>query len=247
MELENNKILITGATAGIGKALTKAFIQQNNTIIAVGRDEKKFKDLRSLSDDIIPFRCDLADKDELEKLVVFIEKKHPDTNILVNNAAIQYNYSFWDEQHITEKIQQELQVNLYAPLALTGLLLPVLSMNRQPAIVNISSGLALSPKKQAPVYCGTKAAIHIFSKSLRYQLEGHGIRVFEIIPPIVDTNMTKGRGKNKISTEQLVQEFLTKFRRNRYEIAIGKVKLLKLLHRLSPALADRILKNGGEN
>lgn len=247
MELENNKILITGATGGIGKALTKEFLRhKNNTIIAVGRDQKKFEALRSISENIIPFACDLGDPLQLEELVLFIEKEHPDANILVNNAGIQYNYHFGEEQHITDKIKHELDVNLYAPLSLIGLLLPILILNDQPTIVNISSGLALAPKKQAPVYCGSKAAIHIFTKSLRYQLEDSDVHVFEVLPPLVDTDMTKGRGSDKISPEELGREFITNFKRNKYEMAIGKVKWLKLLQRLSPTLADLMLKNGSE-
>ena len=247
MELENNKILITGATSGIGKALAKEFLKyKNNIIIAVGRDEKKFQTLQSTSEKIIPFTCDLGDPLQLEELVLFIEKEHSDTNILINNAGIQYNYHFKEEQHISDKIKHELDVNLYAPLSLIGLLLPILSLNNQPAIVNVSSGLALAPKKQAPVYCGSKAAIHIFTKSLRYQLEDSNVHVFEVLPPLVDTNMTKGRGSGKISPEELSREFIRKFKSNKYEIAIGKVKWLKLLSRLSPTLAELMLKNGSE-
>lgn len=247
MELENNKILITGATGDIGKALAREFLKyKNNTIIAVGRDEKKFEALQSISEDIIPFACDLEDPLQLEELVLFIEKEHSDTNILINNAGIQYNYHFREEQHITDKIKHELDVNLYASLSLIGLLLPILTLNDQPAIVNISSGLALAPKKQAPVYCGSKAAIHIFTKSLRYQFEDSNVHVFEVLPPLVDTDMTKGRGSGKISPEELSREFIRKFKRNKYEIAIGKVKWLKLIRRLSPTLADLMLKNGSE-
>ncbi len=100
------------------------------------------------------------------------------------------------------------------------------------------------PKKRAPVYCGTQAALHIFSKSLRYQVSG--LKVFEIVPSLVETEMTAGRGKGKISPQQLVQEFIPAFARDQYEIRIGKVKLLYWLYRISPSLADRIMKNGGE-
>ena len=95
---------------------------------------------------------------------------------------------------------------------------------------------------QAPVYCGTKAGIHIFAKALRYQLVK--VKVFEIIPPLVDTNMTKGRGNGKIIAEQLVDEFIKSFEKNNYEINIGKVKLLKFINRIFPSLAEKIMKNG---
>jgi uncharacterized oxidoreductase len=122
--------------------------------------------------------------------------------------------------------------------------LPVLLRNENSAIVNVSSGLAISPKKSAPVYCATKAAIHNFTKAFRYQMEGTNVKVFEILPPIVETPMTEGRGKNKISSEELVNEFMNDFKKNKEESYIGKSKLLKFINRISPKLSDRILKNG---
>ncbi|WP_247101683.1 SDR family NAD(P)-dependent oxidoreductase [Halalkalibacter sp. APA_J-10(15)] len=87
-----------------------------------------------------------------------------------------------------------------------------------------------------------KAGIHLFTKALRYQLEDTNIHVFEVIPPVVDTEMTKGRGKNKMTTEQLTNEFIKKFKNNHYEMEIGKVKLLTTINRWFPPIAERILK-----
>ncbi len=180
----------------------------------------------------------------LDELVLFIEQKHPDLNILINNAAVQYNYNFMDEPNIVNKADYEISANLTTPVKLTALLLPVLLKNNPSTIVNVSSGLAISPKMTAPVYCATKAAIHSFTKALRYQLQDTGIKVFEIIPPIVETPMTEGRGKSKISVGQLANEFLANFSKERYESYIGKAKLLRLIHRISPLLADAIMKKG---
>lgn len=103
----------------------------------------------------------------------------------------------------------------------------------------------ISPKKSASVYCATKAAIHSYSKTLRYQLSDTNVKVFEIVPPLVATAMTEGRGRTKkITAEQLAKEFLKGFKANRFEIYIGKSKLLKWVNRISPALADSIMKNG---
>ena len=175
---------------------------------------------------------------------MWVEQKHRDANILINNAGVQYNYHFAEEPQILGKIEQEINVNFLAPLKLIALMLPLLKSNENSAIVNVSSGLGLVPKKQAPVYCGTKAGLHIFSKALRYQLRQ--TKVFEIIPPLVDTQMTQGRGKGKISPDQLVEEFITAFKKDRYEVSIGKVKLLKFLNRWAPSLAESIMKRGGE-
>lgn len=244
MKLQGNKILITGATAGIGEALLNNFLSLGNQVIALGRNEQKLKELAQKDKRIIPSFCDISKAEDLDKLTLFIEQHHPDTNILINNAGIQYNYHFAEEPQLLGKIEQEINVNFLAPLKLIALMLPTLKSNKNAAIVNVSSGLGLSPKKQAPVYCGTKAGIHIFSKALRYQLEHP--KVFEIIPPLVDTQMTSGRGKGKITPEQLAEEFIAAFRKDKFEVSIGKVKLLKFIKRLSPALADSIMKKGGE-
>ena len=122
-------------------------------------------------------------------------------------------------------------------------LLPLLSANQHSAIVNVSSALAFVPKKSAPIYCATKAAIHNGAKALRYQFERSIINVFEIIPPIVDTAMTEGRGEGKISTKQLIDEFISNFKNNNFESNIGKTKLLRFLQRISQKFADKLLKN----
>jgi short-subunit dehydrogenase involved in D-alanine esterification of teichoic acids len=112
------------------------------------------------------------------------------------------------------------------------------------AIVNVTSALAMVPKKSAPIYCATKAAMHNFTKALRYQLENTPVRVFEIIPALVETEMTKGRGKRKITPEALAAEALRGIESDRYEIRIDKTKILFALHRLLPSVAERIIKNG---
>ncbi|MOA50814.1 putative oxidoreductase [compost metagenome] len=103
--------------------------------------------------------------------------------------------------------------------------------------------MAFAPKQSAPVYCATKSALHTATQALRYQLESTPIKVFEIIPALVETPMTAGRGKGKISPKQLVDEFMKNYKDDKFEINIGKVKLLRLIKRISPKLADRMLKN----
>jgi len=239
MKLKNNKILITGATSGIGRALAEKFCELGNRIIAVGRNEIKLKELAQLSPLITPFKCDLSTQQEIERLVTFIKKEHQDLNVLINNAGIQYNCSFMDENYSSQKMEEEININLTTPIKLISALLPTVQLNSNSAIVNVSSALAIVPKAKSAVYCGTKAGIHIFSKSLRSQLED--AKVFEIIPPLVDTEMTRGRGKGKISPQRVANEFVKAFKNNRYEVNIHKVKLLRIINRISPAIADKIM------
>lgn len=239
MELSNNKILITGATSGIGKAMAEKLCQLDNQIIAVGRNETRLETLSNFDNRITTFKCDITSKSELGQLINSIKRDHKDLNILINNAGIQYDCNFMDNTNSLKKIENEITTNLTTPIKLIYVLLPVIKMNSNSAIVNVSSGLAIVPKATASVYCGTKSAIHIFSKSLRYQLDD--VKVFEILPPIVDTEMTKGRGSGKISPKRLVDEFISAFKKDRYEVNIHKVKLLRIINRISPAIADRII------
>lgn len=239
-----NTVLITGGSSGIGLALAKRFLELKNKVIITGRNKEKLQQIKTEFPDIEVFVGDLSDKNSLDELVLFIEQQHSDLNILINNAAVQYNYNFTDEQNLTYNIDYEISANLTAPIKLTSLLLPLLLKHKNSAVINVSSGLFIAPKKSASVYCATKSAIHSFSKTLRYQLEDTGTKVFEIIPALIDTPMTSGRGKSKITPEQLTEEFLRNFKADKFESYIGKTKLLKLINRLSPSLADRIMKNG---
>lgn len=244
MELKNNTILITGGSSGIGLALAKHFLSLNNKVIIIGRNKEKLKQIQKYFPEIDIFTGDLTHKNTLNELVLFIEQNYPNLNILINNAAIQYNYHFIDEPNLLNKIDYEIGINLTVPMKLTGLLLPTLLRNKNSAIVNVSSGLFIAPKKSASVYCATKSAIHSFSKTLRYQLENTDLKVFELIPSLIDTPMTAGRGKSKLTPEQLTKEFIKDFKSDKLESYIGKTKLLRLISRIYPKLADRIMKNG---
>jgi short-subunit dehydrogenase involved in D-alanine esterification of teichoic acids len=246
MELKGNKIIITGATRGIGLALTEALYALDNHIVAVARNTTRLKELKATYPKIDILSCDLSNQKAIDNLVKEIHSNHSDTNTLINNAGIQvnfYNHMFGQEQDQLNKVKEEIQVNFTAIVALTFQLIPLLMQNSNASIVNVSSGLGFVPKKSAPVYCGTKAAVHIFTKSLRYQYEHTHVKVFEIIPPLVDTDMTQERGKDKLTPQALVKQFIKAYQSDKYEINIGKTKLLRILQRIAPSLADRILKN----
>ncbi|MBD2453669.1 MFS transporter [Nostoc sp. FACHB-87] len=237
---QNNTVLITGGSSGIGLALARKFLQANNTVIITGRDAKKLAEVKKILPEIITEVADLQDFNTLRNLV----NRYPNVNILINNAGIQYNYEFINPEIDPELIEEELRTNLIAPLQLIKLMLPHLLTKPNAAIVNVSSGLGLVPKQTAPVYCGSKAGLHIATKALRWQLETTSIKVFEIIAPLVDTPMTHGRGKGKISPAALADEFWHNFRCDRYEMRIGKTKLLFFLQRWFPQVAEKILRPG---
>lgn len=235
--------MITGGASGIGLALVMEFYTLGNQLIVVERDINKLNQLKKLCPDVVVFQCDISKQDDLGALSTFIENNYSALNILINNAGVQYNYEFLSEQHALTRIEQEISINLTAGIKLCALFLPVIMRNDFPALINMSSALAISPKKSAAVYCCTKAAIHSFTKGLRYQLEHTPVKVFEIIPALIDTPMTAGRGKNKMMPAHLVKIFMADFRADRYESYIGKAKLLKIISRIAPRLADLLLKD----
>jgi len=164
-----------------------------------------------------------ARDDELTDLLARVQRDFPQLNILVNNAAMMGIYDFAESFGVLEKIEDEVSTNLLAPMKVSSLFLPVLQQQATAAIVIVSSGLAYVPVANGAVYCATKAALHSFSHSLRYRLRKTAIKVFELLPPLVDTELVQILHIPKIHTEQVAKELLQE--RERYEVRVGQVKL----------------------
>lgn len=235
-----NVVLITGGGSGIGLAIAKKFQQAGNRVIITGRNKEKLISVKEHFPEIDIEVADIAREADISRLA----ENHSDVNILLNNAGVQYNYNLLEEPDAYRLIKEEFDINLIAPALLIQRFLPILLRKNESAIINVTSGLAFVPKESAPVYCAGKAGLHIFSKSLRYQLESSSIKLFEIIPSLVDTSMTEGRGKGKISPDQLTDEFWKNFKKDNFEILVGKVKLLYWLNRILPKVAERIMRKG---
>lgn len=243
MKLNNNTILLTGGTSGIGFELLKKYYNLDNQLIVVSSNKYNLLELQKQFPKIEIMICDLGDVLAVMNLIDICLRKYPQINIVINNAGIQNQYNWLEEKEGQHKIENESRINFISPMQIIYGLLPNLVHQPNAAIVNVSSALAFVPKKSAPVYCATKAALHSFTQSLRYQLENSNIKVFEIIPPLVDTAMTAGRGTKKISPAYLVNKFIANFEKNVLESNIGKTKMLRILQRISPTIAERLLKN----
>ena len=241
MKCKGNIIVLTGGTSGIGLELLRQ-LYDGNKIIVTSSKQSNIDKLQKNFPKVTGIVCNLGDTVSVRNLIDKCLSEFSDINILINNAGIQNNYLFTDEKNGYEKISSEIIINFISPMQLIYGLLPILINKKSSAIINVSSGLAFAPKKSAPIYCGTKSAIHNTTKALRYQLENTTVKVFEIIPPLVDTPMTAGRGKRKITPQKLVDEFIKSFEKNKYEVNIGKVKLLRIINRISPSIADRLMK-----
>ena len=192
MHITGNTILITGGATGIGFALAKVFLQRGNEVLICGRREDKLTEASKKLPKLHTIRCDVADAEGRKRLLDWVMTNFKSLNILVNNAGIQREVDFKKGTVDLMSGENEIEINLQAPVHLSALFIPYLMKQKEAAIVNISSGLAFVPIAIMPLYCATKAAIHSFSLFLRHQLKGTSIKVFEIIPPTTDTWLDRG-------------------------------------------------------
>ncbi|NQY25419.1 MAG: SDR family NAD(P)-dependent oxidoreductase [Campylobacteraceae bacterium] len=239
--MENQTVLITGGTSGIGYEIVK-LLQQNNTLIIISKDMLKLKKLSEQFKNIKIYQADLSNTSEIEVLSNTIIKDYKTINVLINNAGVQYHPTFLDEGFDYANIAKEITINFTSVCSLTYKLLPLLLNNPKASILNVNSGLALTPKTSSAIYCATKGALNIFTQALRYQLQKSNISVHQVFLELVDTKMSKGRGKNKISPENAAKQIIYGLEHNILDHDIGKVKLLRFLLRFFPSLAKNIMK-----
>ncbi|MBB6108855.1 uncharacterized oxidoreductase [Mucilaginibacter lappiensis] len=185
MKLTHNKILITGGASGIGLGLTERFIRENNTVIVCGRRESVLQELTDKYPTVITKVCDVAVEADRVELFNWIAEHHPDLNVLVNNAGIQQWMNITDDDFM-QRAKIEIATNIEAPLHLTSLFIQLKSFT---TVMNVSSGLALVPFTQVPVYSATKAFLHSITLSTRFLLQPKNIEVIEVIPPALNTDL----------------------------------------------------------
>lgn len=186
MKLSGNKILITGGATGIGFGLAERFIRENNTVIICGRRRLVLQEAQRQLPELIIKQCDLSLPAEREELLNWISEKHSDLNVLVNNAGIQKRNNQITDEDFFDHVQEELTINVEAPIHLTSLFLKLKNLN---TIMNVTSGLGLVPMTKVSIYSATKAFFHSYTVSLRALLKPKNIEVIEIIPPALNTDL----------------------------------------------------------
>ena len=199
MHLSNNTILITGGASGIGLALAEAFLLEGNTVIICGRRESKLQEAQLQHSKLITRTCDVANPTDRQNLVSWVTTNYPSLNILINNAGIQRDIDLTAGTADILAGENEIAINLEAPIMLSALFIPHLAGKENAAIINVSSGLGFVPAARMPIYSATKAALHSFSLSLRHQLLNKGIAVYELVPPGLDTELN-AEGRKKRNT-----------------------------------------------
>lgn len=218
MKLSGNKILITGGASGIGFGFAECFVKEGNTVIICGRREETLKDAQQKIPSLLTYACDISTEAGRKQLYAWIQKEHPDLNVLMNNAGIQ-NWMKVSDENFFERAKQELAINVEAPLQLTHLFINLKSLR---TIMNVTSGLSFVPLIKVPVYCATKAFFHSFTLSLRTLLKEKNIEVVEVIPPALNTDLGgKGLHDHAPPVKDFIESVFKQLSEGKTELTFG--------------------------
>jgi uncharacterized oxidoreductase len=243
MKLTNRTILITGGSAGIGLAFALKFLELGNRVIVTGRRQAVLDDVKAKHPALHTVQSDVADPAQISILAQTIERDFPKLDVLVNNAGISRYKNLSVPASDLADLMTEVNVNVGGVIRMTSAFIDLLKVNKG-TLINVSSALAYVPLPCLPIYCATKAAIHSYTQSLRFQLEDTGVEVIELMPPAVRTEMTADlpdEGLTLITTDKLVALSIASLKRGAIEVRPGQSAQLALLRRVAPDFINRQL------
>jgi len=243
MKLTNRTILITGGSAGIGLAFALKFLELGNRVLVTGRRQAVLDDVKAKHPALHAIRSDVADPVPVAALAESIKRDFPELDVLVNNAGISRYKNLSVPASDLADLMTEVNVNVGGVIRMTSAFIDLLKGNRG-TLINVSSALAYVPLPCLPIYCATKAAIHSYTQSLRFQLEDTGMEVIELMPPAVRTEMTADlpdEALSLITTDKLVALSIASLKRGALEVRPGQSAQLALLRRVAPDFINRQL------
>lgn len=242
MKLTNQRVLITGGASGIGLALAQTFLAHNNTVVITGRDLSKLENVKKANPEFHIFQSDVTIDEDVRQLRDTIMQEFMGLDVLINNAGVMNLINTGIEENDLPKQMQEIEINYNSPIRMLHYFLPLLKKSNSPVLVNVSSGLAYVPFAQAPVYSGTKSALHFWTRSIRLHLKPLNIKVIELLPPVVDTPLAHGAdiaqddNLKPMPPEKLANNFWKGYSKGVEEITPGISKALQIMSRFAPKI-----------
>jgi uncharacterized oxidoreductase len=239
MNLTGNTIFITGGGSGIGRGLAEALYKRGNKVIISGRRKNRLDSVVKANPGIEAVELDIADPDSIKAVAKKLIAEHPNLNVLINNAGIM------EPDQAAGAIDDKLLVstvttNLLGPVRLTSALVGQMKRRRGVIVYN-TSVLAFVPMAVAAVYSATKAALHSYVLSQRFLLQESGVRVLEIAPPWVRTElMNSQEAEQAMPVDRFVAETLDVLATDAGEILVEAAKPL----RANPGPAEHALVKG---
>lgn len=243
MKTSKNTVLLIGGTAGIGLEIAKQSTALDNHVIITGRNQERLDAAASSLNNVTTVLSDVSKADDIDLLVEKIRSEFPQLNMVINNAGRALLYNLADpNQDAFAHAADEMLTNYLSIIRINQKLLPVLKQQEASAIVNVSSIVAYVPGITLPTYAASKAALHSYSTSLRLSLEETTVKVFELMPPLVDTEFSKEiGGHNGIKPSVVADELLTALANDEYEIRVGDTAKIYELFRQSPVDALNVM------
>jgi uncharacterized oxidoreductase len=192
MKITGNSILITGGGSGIGRGLAEALHKLGNKVIIAGRRKQVLDETTAANPGMASAILNIEDAAGIRTFAAKLVADFPALNVVINNAGIMRPEDLLTQTDLTDA-EAIITTNLLGPMRLTTALLPQLLKQPNAAIITVSSGLAFIPMAMTPTYNATKAAIHSYSQALRYQLKSTNVKVLELVPPYVQTELMGSR------------------------------------------------------
>lgn len=231
--------LITGGTSGIGLALAEAFLAEGYRVAVCARTQTDLDAFGRDHPTSLAVQADLTDEDARGALLDSIDDRFGRLDVLVNNAGVFVERSFVAGEDTTVALDQELYLNLTAPIHLTSDVLR--RWTAVEAVVFITSGFALVSPTRAPTYGAAKAGLRGFANGLRRQLAPTGTHVLEVLPPMVDTPMNADSEGPKMEPAEVAAHTLAALRRRRPTASPGRTRMMWPMQRIAPQTLDRIV------
>jgi len=245
METQNNTILITGGGSGIGLEVARKLSGAENKLIIVGRNLDKLNAAAAELENVTVIGCDITVEAEVDALVEQVKSSFPELNVLINNSGSAHQYSLDENSNAYEGAKKEMEINYLAPIRLTEKLLPILKSHSNAAIVNVTSVVAIVPWAIMPTYSASKAAFQSYTRLLRLSLAKSAIKVFEVLPPLVDTDFTKNIPTDKMSPVDVAAAIVEGIKADKTEIRIGFADHFYNVNKESPEAAFNALNGVG--
>ena len=231
MRITGNTIFIPGATSGIGRALAERLHAAGNTVIVGGRRRELLDEIAAQHPGIDTVTIDTSDAASIATASAEVIARHPDVNVLVPMAGIMRAEDWTTPDGFVESAEATVTTNLLGPIRLIGAFIEHLRRQPDATIMTVSSGLAFAPLRVTPSYNATKAAIHMLSESLRLQLADTSVRVVELEPPSVATDLMPGQRESSFAMplDAFVDEVMAILRDepDATEVQVERVKFLR--------------------
>src|ERR1700692_102356 len=230
MKINGNTILITGGGSGIGRGLAEAFHAKGNQVVIAGRRKNLLDETVAANPGMKAAVLDIENTETIRTFAEKLKKDFPTLNVVIHNAGIMKPESLKDAA--VSDAEAMVTTNLLGPIRLNAALLSFLLKQQDPVIMTVSSGLAFVPLAMTPSYCATKAAIHSYTQSMRYQLKDTTAQVLELIPPYVQTELLGARqasDPNAMPLKDFISEAMSILENSPHstEICVERVKPLR--------------------